>query len=149
MSAVMPLPAQPWLGAVSDELDAVMQSYGRCLTSPHFLDTALNRMAAGRVGSEGVYAALEESERRHLVRRTISSMILRARGSSSGAAMLDGIALQHSRSGTTPLDPELHAAWAFAVLASVAQYDPQWSGALEREWRRMVAGLMECFAAAW
>jgi hypothetical protein len=129
----------------SDPVDALLQSYGRCLSSPAFLDTLLERLAAGRVGS---YARIDAAESRLLVRRALSSAILAARGSASGVSMLDDIADRHARTGPAALEPAAYAAWTFAVLASVAQFDAQWSGELEREWRELLERLTARFAEA-
>ena len=80
------------------------------------------------------------------LRRGISMSIWYAAGSALSHELTDRIAVNHSRSGRTPVAPHLYPYWVDSLVQAVEEMDPKATPQLLERWREAMEGVTAAFA---
>ncbi|WP_155988448.1 hypothetical protein [Thioalkalivibrio sp. AKL19] len=84
------------------------------------------------------------AERQRLILDQSIHAVMHHEGSGSGAA--DGIhrvVQVHSRHGEVPIEPTLYPVWVESLVESLRETDPDWDATLEKEWRAVIAPVVD------
>ena len=67
-----------------------------------------------------------------------------------GAGPADGIhrvVQVHSRHGEVPVEPSLYPVWVESLVESLRETDSDWNAALEKEWRAVIAPVVDTWSS--
>ncbi|PAV25496.1 hypothetical protein C8D92_10479 [Tamilnaduibacter salinus] len=118
-----------------EKTELVFQSYGRCCQREAFFVDFYDRFMGSSEVIREQFVKTDMAAQRHLLRNGIMQLILYARGMPD--RKLRDLGKSHSRHGYD-IHPEWYGLWLDALVATVAQHDPEASPALEQAWREVL-----------
>lgn len=115
--------------------DVVFQSYGRCCNNEEFFVEFYNRFMGKSEEIRRMFRDTDMPAQRHLLRNGIMQLVLHARGMPD--TKLKALGKSHSRIGYN-IEPHWYNLWLDALMETLAQFDPEFSPAIEQSWRRAI-----------
>ncbi|MFO7954045.1 hypothetical protein [Thioalkalivibrio sp.] len=91
----------------------------------------------------GCYSA----ERQRVILDQSVHAVLHHEGAGSGAAAgIHRVIQVHSQHGEVPIDPSLYPVWVESLIESLRETGPDWNAALEKQWRAVIAPVVDILA---
>lgn len=115
--------------------DIVFQSYGRCCNRPDFFQHFYARFMASSDQIRARFDNTDMSAQHHLLRHGILQLVLHARGMSD--AKLRALGETHCRHALN-IKPEWYDNWLDALVATIEQFDPEYSADVQSAWRNAI-----------
>ena len=120
-----------------DAIDAVLASYHRCERSGGLFDTFYDLFFAKSPEIPRRFAHTDMERQKQVVMASLLWVLRVYKGDPVAHAEVSKLAESHSRSGHD-VRPELYSLWLDALCESVAKHDPQYTPALESQWRHVM-----------
>ncbi|WP_111493346.1 MULTISPECIES: globin [Marinobacter] len=130
----------------SKDSDIVFQSYGRCCNDDNFFKHFYDRFMASSDAIRERFVDTDMPAQRHLLRNGIMQLVLYSRGMSD--AKLRALGESHCRHAFN-IRPEWYDLWIEALMATLREYDPQFTLDVEAAWRRAIAPGVELIKSAY
>lgn len=122
-------------GTLTKEPEA---SFARVITDPRFLDRFYEIFTTSHPAIAPMFAATPMPQQKALLRTGLAMLLKFSEGDEFARRTLDRLAEQHDCTHLA-IEPSLYAYWVDSLLATLKEFDLQWSPELERMWRRTVA----------
>jgi hemoglobin-like flavoprotein len=124
-----------------DTYRAVKASFDRCGESDGFYDTFYDTFLAKSPDIPALFAHTDFTKQKLLLKATIAIMVRHRIDDERARQVLAQVAQTHNRSRQN-INPELYRLWLDSLCETVRQHDPEFSPALEAQWReRMQEGI--------
>jgi hemoglobin-like flavoprotein len=113
------------------------ESYDRCCKAPEFLDAFYKNFLAACPEAKAMFARTNFTQQTKLLRHAIGLLLIFPNHPSAEPTLLTRLAERHSRRDLD-VDPALYGPFIDALIATVQQFDPECSPAVEAAWRETV-----------
>ncbi len=120
---------------VSDDTDAVLSSYRRCMSSEQFADTFYILFLASSQEVKAKFQFTDFVHQKLALRQSLLTMILFSLNQESNQDPLIQLAIRHDRNHGD-IAPHLYSLWLETLCLAVEQHDPEFTPSLEQHWRR-------------
>lgn len=114
-----------------------LDSLARCQASGDFLHAFYGRFMASSEEIAEKFAETDFDRQTRLLARSLEITAHATAGDSTALRELNQLALTHDRNHYD-IKPGWYAYWVDALVATAAEYDPEWSDELEDDWRRLL-----------
>ena len=114
------------------------ESYDRCCKAPEFLNTFYKNFLAACPEAKPKFARTNFEQQTKLLRHAIGLLLIFPNHPSGEPTLLTRLAERHSRRDLD-VAPALYGPFIDALIATVKQFDPEYSPAVEAAWRDTVA----------
>ena len=116
---------------------AVQASYDRCSTADTFFDTFYDIFLAKSSEIAQKFTHTDFRKQKQLIKASLVMMIRLGTGEAAAQRIIERVGESHSR---TKLDiqPEFYTLWLDSLCETVKQHDPDYSAALEAQWREQM-----------
>ena len=122
-------------------LDAVTQSYHRCLHSEGFTDTFYDHFVAKSEEVAEKFRATDFTRQKRMLRESLLMMVMFNRDPEGVADDMNKLAERHSRRGVD-IPPHLYNLWLDSLCEAVEQHDNEHTAELAIKWKAaMRAGI--------
>lgn len=115
--------------------DLVMQSYGRCCSSPAFFDDFYREFLDSSPQIRAKFTDTDMPAQKLLLRQGILNLVMHARGMPD--TKLRALGESHSKA-RLDIRPELYDLWLDALLHTVSRHDAQHSDQVRQAWREVL-----------
>ena len=112
-------------------------SYDRCCQAPDFLQTFYRNFLAACPEAVPRFAGTDFDTQTRLLRHAIGLLLIFPNQPNKEPGLLSRIAERHSRRDLN-IDPALYRPFVDSLLATVKQYDGEFSSAVEAAWRETI-----------
>ena len=112
-------------------------SYDRCCQAPDFLQTFYRNFLAACPEAVPRFAGTDFDTQTRLLRHAIGLLLIFPNQPNKEPGLLSRIAERHSRRDLN-IDPALYRPFVDSLLATVKQYDGEFSSAVETAWRETI-----------
>ena len=119
---------------MSDAFAAFRDSHRRVHEDPSFLDRFYQRFIASSDKVREKFVNTDFKRQVHVLEMTLKMVLMASRGSDAAESYLSYIAERHDRHHLD-IEPELYGLWLDALMATVAESDPEYGPAVEAAWR--------------
>lgn len=133
--------------ATGTNVDALHQSYGRCLRNGRFVERFYDILLDSHPDVRAAFAVTDFDRQRRLLRRTLTTSIMFAAGSDIVVEEVNRMAQIHSRRGKAPVQPFLYAYWLESLMQTIAEHDPELTPELKQSWRDAMGCIIKHFSA--
>lgn len=122
-----------------EALEHVNQSYGRCSISPAFFDSFYDIFLASSPKLAPMFANTDFTKQKALLKSSISFVIMYAKDQNGAFAKgkLTSIGEIHDTKHRN-VSPDMYPLWIDSLIAAIKKHDPQFSPALEKDWREVI-----------
>ncbi|MDH5525999.1 MAG: globin [Nitrospirota bacterium] len=118
-------------------LTEIIESYRRCMEHPGFFDRFYkNLFEADRVIA-GMFSESDLEKQRTMIRKAVTTLIMKHSGVQSANLALDRIADTHGKQGLN-VTPYMYDVWIDTMVRTVREHDPECTLALSEAWRTML-----------
>jgi hemoglobin-like flavoprotein len=125
----------------SDELTA---SYYRCRRDERFLDTFYDGFLSKSPAIAQLFAKTEFKLQKLMLRQSLLEMLCFYRGMSGTREEIERLGRRHKELHVTP---DMYAMWLDSLCEAVRRHDPEYTPALEQNWREaMLKSIKEMIA---
>ena len=130
--------------ATLEAVDAVNQSYGRCIMAPDFYDAFYDTFVKSSDRIAPLFKNTDLARQKQIMRGTITYVIMYAKNPQMTFASdkLKSVGDVHSRSRIN-VPPDLYPFWADSLIKAVKTFDKEFTPALEQQWRQTLAPAIE------
>ncbi len=118
--------------------EAFYESLDRCLLAPHFLTRFYELFLGSSAEVREKFQGTEFTRLTGMLRASLQMTLATGYGSPESAAHLERLATLHGPGGHN-IQPHLYGFWVEALICAAQEHDPEFSPALEAEWRAMLA----------
>lgn len=118
-------------------LTDIINSYRRCLEHPGFFDRFYQHLFAADTGIARMFAAVDLDKQRTMIRKALTTLIMKRSGVRSATLALDKIAGSHGKHGLN-VTPLMYDIWVETMVRTVREHDPECDHALAGAWRNML-----------
>lgn len=120
------------------DLDAVRNSYARCLIKEGFIERFYEIFIDSNPGIRPLFEGTDFEQQINLLRQGLGYAFQFARGDDRAQQYMGQLRKSHGRSGRIGVEPKLYPYWVNAMMAAASEFDPQFTPELEREWRSVL-----------
>lgn len=120
------------------DLDAVRNSYARCLMREDFIDRFYTIFIDSHPSIRPMFANTDFDAQINLLRQGLLCAFNFARGDDRAATSMDRFRESHGRTGRLKVAPKLYPFWVNSMVIAANECDPQFTPRLEREWRALL-----------
>lgn len=113
------------------------ESYDRCCKAPDFLDAFYKSFLASCPEAQAMFAHTDFEQQTKLLRHAIGLLLIFPNHAGGEPTLLTRLAERHSRRDLD-VAPALYDPFVAALIATVKQFDPECSPAVEAAWRETV-----------
>ena len=121
------------------DLDAVRNSYARCLMREDFIDRFYEIFIDSHPSIRPMFANTDFDAQINLLRQGLACAFRFARGDSGAATSMDRFRESHGRKGRIKVEPKLYPFWVNSMVTAANECDPQFTPQLETEWRTVLS----------
>jgi hemoglobin-like flavoprotein len=126
---------------LTPELNAVTQSYHRCLHSEGFTTTFYEHFLAKSAEVAEKFQSTDFTRQKRMLRESLLMMVMFNRDTEGVAEEMNKLAERHNRRGLD-IPSHLYDLWLDSLCEAVEQHDKEHTAALENRWRAaMRAGI--------
>lgn len=115
----------------------VKVSFGRCCVAPTFFDRFYEIFLNSHPAIKPMFQHTDMSRQKSLLRQGLTMLIMHGEGNRFGTQSLERIAESHSRKKLN-ISPDLYPYWMNSLLKVVKECDPEYTPALEAEWKKIL-----------
>jgi len=134
--------------AMSDKMERVMKSYGRCTISQTFFDDFYKVFLASSDEVRAMFRDTDFEVQKRVLREGLAFLIMFSKGGSFPEAKVAQLAERHSRTELN-VPPEMYSLWLDAFLVTVAAHDTRCDDVLLQEWREVLQPGIDAMKAAY
>lgn len=113
----------------------VKNSFGRCVRNPRFFDRFYEIFLQSDPAIAPMFTNTDMAKQKQLLRQGVSMLLMLEDNSTSARMAVDKIAKTHGPKGQINVPHRLYPFWINSLVATIKESDPQFTPALEREWR--------------
>ena len=117
------------------DLDAVRNSYARCLMRDDFIHRFYDIFIDSHPDIRPMFEETDFDLQVNLLRQGLGYAFQFARGDASAKNHLDKIRQSHSRAGQIKVEPGLYPYWIDSMVKAASECDPDFTPGLETAWR--------------
>lgn len=123
----------------TETVNRVNLSYGRCSMKPEFFDTFYDIFLKSSDAIAAMFKNTDFTKQKALLKSGIAFTLMYAKDEKAAFAKmkLDHIGDIHKR-GHRDVPPNMYPLWIDSLMKSVKQHDPEFSPALEQDWRTTI-----------
>lgn len=132
-------------GHIQSSVEGFLASLERCTKKKGFFDVFYQHFVTANPEIQAFFADTDMRAQSHMLEKSLRLAAVAIVGSAVGVAELEKRAISHDVHHMN-IDPSLYAYWLDALLQSVADRDPQWSGEVEQRWRTVLSHIVETMA---
>jgi hemoglobin-like flavoprotein len=125
-------------GLVEADIALYNDSLERCTAQGRFLERFYDLFVASSAEVAEKFERTDFGRQTILLKASLYMMMLVNWEMPEGHAHLERIARVHDRKGWN-IRPQLYDVWLECLLVTVKEFDPEFDGATEQAWRRMLA----------
>lgn len=118
-------------------IELVEASYQRCAERPEFYATFYDLFLASDPRIPPMFGATKFERQHRLLRHALGLLIIYAKR--ENPALLERIAVRHSRHGGVGAPPDLYPNFVSTLLKALERHDPDFGPELAESWRRVMA----------
>ena len=126
--------------------EQVLASYHRCEDAGGLFDSFYDIFFAKSPEIPPKFANTDMKKQKQDVMASVLMALRLAAGDSIARGYVEEIAASHNRSGHN-IRPELYGLWLDALCEAIKKHDPQYTPALEENWRRAMRPAIEVMIA--
>lgn len=115
-------------------VNRVKQSYGRALGNHDLMSDFYSRLMASHPGIARMFESIDMEQQQAVLKQSLSMAILFPRGNIIATHAMQRIRGSHARD-RLDIRPEYYDYWVDALIDTLAESDPEFSPALEQQWR--------------
>ena len=121
--------------------EEVKNSFARCGESDGFYDTFYDVFLAKSPEIPPLFAKTDFKKQKQVLKATAALMVRHKLNEEKASVALQKVGKTHSQNGYC-IRPDLYALWLDSLCETVKQHDPEYTPALEAQWReRMQEGI--------
>ena len=119
-------------------VEVVRASYQRCCTAPDFFEAFYRNFFTACPEAEARFANTDFERQNKLLRHAFGLLLIFPKQPESEPTLLTRLAERHSRRDLD-VHPSLYPLFVNSLVATVKQYDPEFTPEIEDAWRTTVA----------
>ena len=123
---------------MKDAVLRVRKSYGRCLAQGDVIGRFYAVFLDADPAIRAKFAHTDLEQQKRLLRLGVTYLIMYANGDYAGQSSLNHIRDTHGQHFLN-IKPDLYEIWQASLLKTVAEFDPEFSADLERDWKTVLA----------
>ena len=127
--------------------DPVQASYTRCCR-PAFFEEFYSTLMNSSPAVKAMFVKTDMEKQKKLLRDGLSFLLMFSRGSSVGRNKVEALAKTHTRTALN-VKPEYYGLWVDSLLKTVAKFDPEFTPALNSQWRAALEAGIAVMKAAY
>ncbi|MDH4134994.1 MAG: globin [Gammaproteobacteria bacterium] len=125
-----------------NEIAAVQDSFGRCLTQDKFFDRFYEIFIASHPDIRPMFARTDMAKQKELLRHGLMSALMFVEDDVMAKACIDRIRGSHGH-GRLNIRPELYRYWLESILRTVSECDPGHTPEVGQLWRQALQPAVE------
>ena len=121
------------------DLDAVRNSYARCLMREDFVDRFYDIFIDSHPSIRPMFENTDFDLQINLLRQGLMYAFEFARGDKRANTYIEQLRESHGRHGRIKVQPKLYPFWVNSMVTAASQCDPEFNPRLEKEWRNVLS----------
>ncbi len=129
-------------------VDEVRQSYGRALRGGAFLDDFYKEFLASSPEIKPMFAKTDFTKQKELLREGVSFLLMFCQDMPLAKVKIERLGTSHNRSHLN-IRPDMYRFWIDSLMKTLKKHDPQFSEALDVQWRQVLNKGIEAMKSAY
>ena len=126
--------------------DRLSSSYGKLSMQGTFFDRFYEVFLNSHPAIKPMFAQTDFATQKQLLKKTITWLVMNARGSAMAAEKLREVAVIHDKDHVN-VRPELYRYWTESLIQVIKEHDPKFDSELETLWRDSIRKGIDVFVA--
>ena len=131
-----------------DAFEAVKASFARCGESDGFYDTFYDVFLGKSPDIPPLFAKTDFKKQKQLLKATAALLVRHQSHEEQVSTVLEKVGKTHNREGYN-IRPDFYPLWLDSLCETVKRHDPQYTPALEQQWRMRMGEGIECIVSAY
>lgn len=122
--------------------DLFLQSVARCTASAAFIPAFYDRFTSASEEIRAKFRFTDFEQQNKALKRSLEMCAFAIAGTPEALAELTARAKTHDRDHLN-IEPRFYDIWVDTIIETAAEYDDQWSDAIEAAWRRVLSHVVK------
>lgn len=130
------------------DVASVRKSFGRVMAKGRFVERFYEVLFKSNPGIGKLFAKTDLKKQSEVLEQSLSMALLFPQGNPIAKQVVERIRKSHSRDQLN-IEPSLYKFWLDSLMQVVAESDPDFSPALDQQWRRVLQVTLDHIAAGY